>query len=304
MGTTENQLSQWEIERRKRMKVIKRYSIGGVCVVVGLILLFASMNRIKPGYTGIVYSANGGVKKQTLSQGVKFTKPFFESVNQYSTATEQAYLSKDAKEGSKDDDSFDIPTSDGKTVNVDLEFSYHFDVEKLPQTFTKFKGQNGKVIEETFIRGKIKAWSSEASSKFSVIDIFGEKRSELNAAVLKHIKPKFEEYGIVIDTINFSRIDVDAETKSAIQQRINRQQELEVAKLDKQKAEIEAEKKLIQAKAAADAKIIEAEGIAESNKKIEQSITPELLKKMEMEARIKHGWVTINGGNVITDTRD
>ena len=32
---------------------------------------------------------------------------------------------------------------------------------------------------------------------------------------------------------------------------------------------------------------------------IANSMTPELLKKMEMEARLKHGWVEIQGSNTV-----
>ena len=262
--------------------------IGSIILGVTLLGVVAagvmSSTKIKPGYAGIVYSLNGGIKDKTLSQGLHFVAPWHK-VSSYSVATEQAFLSKDNKEGSKDDDSFNIPTSDGKTVNVDLEFSYHFDLDKLTQTFTQFKGRSGEDIENTFIRGKIKAWSSEVTSQFSVMDIYGEKRAELNNAVLEHVKNNFDEYGIVIDSVNFSRISLDEATEKAIQDRINKQQELETSKIEKEKSMIEAERKMIEAKAE-----------AEANREIQKSITPELLKKMEMEARLKHGWIEVQGG--------
>lgn len=259
-----------------------------VSVVAGLGIGMKSFNQVQPGYVGVVYSMNGGIQGEVLSQGAHFVSPLHK-VKQYSVATEQGYLSKDAKEGSKQDDSFDIPTADGKMVNVDLEYSYHFDVDTLPETFTRFKGQDGQTIEETFMRGKLKTWAGEVSSKFSVIDIFGEKRTDLNTAVLEHVRNKFAEYGIVIDTISFSRIDVDAQTEKAIQDKINKQQELETAKLAKEKADIEnqqsiakaqadAEQKKIQAQADADAQLIRAEAEAEANKKVAASLTADILQ--------------------------
>ena len=277
--------------------------LTGIVLTGGLAVGVMSAEMIKPGYVGIIYSMNGGIKGDVLNQGLNFVSPIAK-VRQYSVATEQAYLSRDKKEGSKDDDSFMIPTSDGKTVNVDLEFSYHFDVDKLPETFTRFKGQSGKDIEETFIRGKMKAWTSEVSSQFSVLDIYGEKRAELNRAVLDHVSNKFNEYGIIVDSVNFSRIELDGQTAEAIQQRINKQQELETAKIEKQKTEIEAERKVIEAQGQADAEIIKAKGESEANKELQQSLTPELLKKLELEARMKHGWVTVNGGTPIVDNRN
>ena len=280
-----------------------------IIAITALIYVLTSCVKIKPGYVGVVYNMNGGVQQELLTQGVHFVSPF-KKVNRYSVATEQAYLSRDKKEGSPDDDSFNIPTSDGKTVNVDLEFSYHFDSERLADTYTKFKGQSGSSIESTFIRGKMKAWTSEVSSTFSVLDIYGDKRAALNGAVLEHVKKKFYDYGIIIDSVNFSRIELDDQTSKAIQARINKQQELEALKIEQEKAKVEsetkkqqaqiaAETKKIEAQAAAEAKLIEAQAEAKANKAVSDSLTDGLLKKMEMEARMQHGWVEINGANTI-----
>ena len=304
----EEEKKRIEAEKGRRAaeeKRIKKRIMGGVLtgvILIGTVVgISTSSEMIKPGYVGIVYSMNGGVQDKVLTQGFKWFAPW-KSVQQYSIATEQAYLSKDKKEGPKGDDSFNIPTSDGKTVSVDLEFSYHFDEASLPKTFTTFKGRSGQEIEDTFIRGKMKAWTSEVSSTFSVLDIYGEKRAELNAAVLANVQSKFAPYGIVVDSTNFSRIELDAATSDAIQKRINAQQELEQEKIERDKATIEAEKIKIQAQGVADAAVIKAQGDADANAALSKSITPELLQLKEMEARMAHGWVTIEGaGSVIVD---
>lgn len=293
-----------------------KQKIGGIFVLIvmlfAVIFCFKSATKIEAGYVGVVYNMRGGVEDKLLSQGVHFVSPF-KKVSKYSVATEQGYLSKDKKEGSKDDDSFRIPTSDGKTVDVDLEYSYHFDSERLASTYTKFKGQSGETIEKTFIRGKIKSWVGEVSSTFSVLDIYGDKRAELNAKALEHVKAKFDEYGIIIDSVNFPRIALDEQTEKAIQNRINKQQELEALKVEQEKAKVEAETKKqqaqmdaetkkINAQAEADAKLIAAQAEAKANKTISDSITDKLLKQQENQARMKHGWVTISGSsNVIVD---
>ncbi|MGL5958474.1 MAG: prohibitin family protein [Phocaeicola sp.] len=267
--------------------------IGG-----GVVLGTMSITTIEPGFVGVQYSLDGGITDELLTQGMNIKSPL-NKVSKYSVATEQAYLSRDAKEGSKDDESFNVPTADGKSINVDLEFSYRFDADSLPETFARFRGQSGKTIEETFVRGKMKAWVSEVTSQYAVIDIYGERRSELNADALKHVQSKFEEYGIIIESLNFSRIEVDAATNDAIQARVNKQQELETAKLEAEKAKIEAEKKITQAQADADAAVIAAQGEAAANRELSQSITSELIQMKEAEARLEHGWITTQGANAI-----
>ena len=305
-------------KKKENLKSMNKQLIGGiacgVAIIGGIVLGFMSTTTIDPGYVGVVYSLNGGIQDEVLTQGLQFKAPWHK-VCQYSVATEQGYLSADSKEGSEGDDSFGIPTSDGKLVNVDLEYSYHFDLDKVPETFTMFKGQSGKYIEETFMRGKLKTWAGEVSSKFSILDIYGEQRTNLNAQVYEHVKNKFSEYGIVIDSISFSRIGLDSQTEQAIQERVNAQQALEKEKVETQKAKQVAERKKIEAQGEAEAALIATKGQAErkevlakadalTNKLISQSLTPELLQKMEMEARLAHGWVEIQGaGSTIVNKK-
>ncbi|BAO05252.1 hypothetical protein CF067_17450 [Clostridium sporogenes] len=275
--------------------------ISGVLVITGIFTLFASVEKIKAGYVGVIYSMNGGVKDKTLGQGWHLVSPF-KKVVEYSVATEQAFLSKDKKEGSPDDDSFLIPSKDGKTLNVDLEFSYHFDNDKLPKTFTRFKGQKGKVIEQNHIKGRMKAYATEVSSKFSVLDIYGEKRSNLNKELYEYSKEKFKEYGIVIDSVNFTRINVDAQTNKAIQDRINAQQQLQKQKIELETAKIKAQKDKVDAESKARVTEIGAKAEADANK-LKQSTLNSTIVEYEKVKKWDGKVPQVQSGNPILDMR-
>lgn len=294
----ESDSKRWEMDKKRVKKKIVGLSIIGITVILLIFAFCKSTVIIQPGYTGIQYSLNGGMMEETLGQGFKIHKPWVKVI-QYPTSRQQCYLSQDEREGSKENDSFNIPTADGKSVNVDLEFAYKFDAEHLSTTYTEFKGKKPGQIENEFIRAKMKSWSGEISSTFSVIDIYGDKRQKLNGDVMKHVQKNFAPYGIIIDSVSFTRIEPDDQTKEAIQLKINKQQELETAKLEAQKVEIEGQAKVKQAELDANAKRVQAQGEADANAKLQQSITPELLKKMEMEARLKHGWITIKGSDTV-----
>ena len=57
-------------------------------------------------------------------------------------------------------------------------------------------------------------------------------------------------------------------------------------------------------KESAEVQKIKAEAEAKANQIISQSITPELIQMKEAEARLKHGWVTVQGGTVVTDNTE
>lgn len=276
---------------------MKKGKIGAILLalvlIIGLIGTVLCMERVPAGYVGVVYNMNGGVDGEVLTQGVHLVSPT-KKVTTYSIGIEQSYLTSDDKGDSKTDESFSIPTSDGKTVRVNLEFSYRFDEERVAETFIMFKGKSGETIKDTFIKPKIVAWTQEVSARYPVTDIFGDKRTEINAELDTYLKQKFDQYGIVIDTVNFTDIAVDAETSAAIQKKVTAQQELELANIeaqtakvqaekDKQVAEIAAEQAIVEANAAAEVVRIEAEAEAKANKVIAESLTGELIEKLKYE---------------------
>lgn len=267
--------------------------ISGVALLFILIACIICLERIPAGYVGVVYNMNGGVDGEVLTQGWHVVSPT-KKVTTYSIGIEQSYLTSEDKGDSPDDESFSIPTSDGKTVRVNLEFSYRFDEARVANTFTTFKGKSGEVIKDTFIKPKVIAWTQEVSANYPVTDIFGDKRTEINAELDVYLREKFDSYGIIIDTVNFTDISVDSETAAAIQKKVTAQQELELANIeaqtakvqaekDREVAEIAAEKAVIEANAKADAMLIEAEAEAKANREIAASLTPELIEKIKYE---------------------
>lgn len=260
-----------------------------LCLVGGIICL----KRVPAGYVGVVYNMNGGVDGEVLTQGWHLVSPT-KKVTTYSIGIEQSYLTAEDKGDSKEDESFSIPTSDGKTVRVNLEFSYRFDEARVAETFVTFKGKSGETIKDTFIKPKVIAWTQEVSANYPVTDIFGDKRTAINAELDTYLREKFDAYGIIIDTVNFTDISVDAETAAAIQKKVTAQQELELANIeaqtakiqaekDKQVAEIAAQQAIVEAEAAAEVVRIEAEAEAAANQKIAASLTPELIEKIKYE---------------------
>lgn len=278
--------------------------VCAVLLVFSLIAAIVCLKRVPAGYVGVIYNMNGGVDGEVLTQGWHLVAPT-KKVTTYSIGIEQSYLSSEEKGDSKEDESFSIPTSDGKTVRVNLEFSYRFDEARVADTFVKFKGKSGESIKDTFIKPKVIAWTQEVSANYPVTDIFGDKRTAINAELDTYLRQKFDQYGIIIDTVNFTDISVDAETSAAIQKKVTAQQELELANIeaqtakvqaekerdvaliqaqkDKEAAEIQAETDVIEANAAAEVVRIAAEAEANANQKIAASLTPELIEKIKYE---------------------
>ncbi|MGU8909802.1 prohibitin family protein [Clostridium perfringens] len=245
-------------------------TIIGLLIIGGAVGLFICTEKIPAGYVGIQYSMNGGVQDEILTQGWHVIAPT-KKVTTYSVATEQLYMSADKREGSKEDDSFDVVNKDGR-MNVDFEMSYSFDPDKVPDLYSRYRGMSGEDIINNIIRGKIKTLVNEVTSQYSVLEAHMEKKAEVNKAITKHLRESLSEFGVVVESANLTQTRVDAEIEAAITKRSAAAQELEAEKQKKEKAQLEQETKKI-----------EAETKALENEKINETLTDEMLKKMWIE---------------------
>lgn len=274
----------------------------GIALLIALIVVINCMERIPVGYAGVIYSMNGGVKDNTLSPGYHITKPT-EHVKCFTTSNEQLLLTKDEREGSKGDDSFKVSTSDDASIAISFQMSYKFDEAQLVGTYKKFRGMDGESIVNNRVKSVLKSKVSEVTTDYSMMDIYSGNRSEINSKLTDYLDSRFiKEYGI--NVLDASIIDVhpDDQLKEAINNRVTALQKKQQAQAEQETAKVEAETALIKAENAAAIKIKEAEAEAESNKLKAASITDELISMKEAEARLKHGWVTVQSGGTVAVT--
>jgi prohibitin 1 len=258
----------------------KNFTVGGVALAVllggGLIGGFVCSTTIEPGYAGVVYNANGGLEQNTLGQGWHMVAPW-KSVTEYPVSTETVYLTKVSEESDKDN-SFNISTKEGKPVNVDVMYSYHMEQDKLPHIFTKFRRAEADAIEAGYIKQQLKTVIQEVTSNYSVLDVYGEKRGEIQDKIQKEFAERLKPDGIIVENFSFGEIRPDAQSMAAIQAKVDAQQKLQQYETEKKQAEVLAEKARIEAQGKADAAFIEAQGKAKANQVLQQSITPELIE--------------------------
>ena len=283
-----------------------RIKLGGIITAVAVVFLivlgFMFYSKVSPGYVGVEYSTNGGVTGDVKDQGWHLMAPFHK-VMEYPVSTETVYLTADEREGSKEDESFKVSTRDGKPVDVGVVYSYHFDSEKTPDIYTRFRGKSATELQAGYIKDRLYKTIQEVTSKEGVLDVYGEKRSSINKDVYDAFKKDLADDGIIIETFNFTQILPDAETMKSIQATVDAKQELKRIELQKERAKKEAEKRKIEAQGKAEAKLIEAQAEAEANREIADSISPVLVQYKEIQKwdgkRSK-----VVGGDALVDVRE
>ena len=256
--------------------------------------------RVHTGYVGVVYSAKG-VEQQTISQGWHFMSPL-KHVSEFPIIQQRVVFSNSPSDyGAKEhaDWHIDAPANGG-TIAINLTVNYNFLPEHVVELYTKFGGMDGESLMESKIQNDIIAYVKEVTPQFSVMQIYSDDRAGVNTAITNYLNEKLTaEYGINVS----SALIVDAQPDDTLMQKIRAKeqakQDAEIAELNKQTALAQAETDKVKAQTEADVKMIEAQADADANKVLSESITPELIQMKEAEARLKHGWVTVQGADTV-----
>lgn len=275
--------------------------IGGiilaVILVIGVFGLIACTERIPAGYVGVVYSMNGGVEEEVLQQGWNIVSPT-KKVKEFTVSEEQLALTKGNKE------QFSVSTSDNANIDISFQMSYCFIEESVANTYQRFKGMDGDDIINNRVKTVLKSKISEVTGKYSMMEIYSGERAVINKEIKEYLNTELSErYGIAVTEASIIDVHPDEQLQKTIDERVTAMQKKQQAEAEQDTIKVQNETKILQAQADADAKIIAAEAEAKANKIISDSITDNLLKKEEMEARQKHGWVTVQGASTVVTNK-
>jgi regulator of protease activity HflC (stomatin/prohibitin superfamily) len=294
--------SQNKKRSQQEEKGLSRGKIGAI--VIGFIILLTLVTlplfteRIEQGHVGVVYSPNGGVKKETLPPGWHMVG-FFNKVTHYPVKLQTTHAKN-----------MSLATSDGKSIKIDFSYNYNVDATKVTGLFDEFGPMKTEELQSSYLRTRLKNAARNEISQYSVLELYGSKSNEISTKIQNDFAKDVAKYGIVIDGLVLGTPHPDAATQAAIDATVKAKQDLERKNTELEIAKKEAQQKLIEAQSTANAKIAEAKGEAEStlvkaqaqaqaNRELNASLTENVLKKMELDARYKNGWVTVQGANTV-----
>lgn len=282
--------------------------IIGIAAIAGGIYIAMSLTSVDQGEVGVVWSVQNGVQEKTLGPGIHFVGPF-NRVENFPVSQQQLVLSNNAADFNEKklekDTHVDAP-ADGGMVKMNMTVNYNFIPEKVTSVYEKFNGMDGNQIVESKVKNSILAYIKEVTPQFSVMDIYSDKRAEVGQAITEYLNAKLgEEYGMEVSSALIIDVQLDEELQTKVQAKEQAKQDAEKAELDKQTAIAQGEADKAKVEADKAVTITNAEAEAEANRIKAASITDELIKMTEAEARKEHGWVTVQGADtVVTDSTE
>lgn len=268
-----------------------------VILIIGIICGIICIEKIPVGFEGVVYSMNGGIQEETLTQGWHIVSPT-KKVREFTISEEQLELTKKKKEH------FTVSTSDNAGIAISFQMSYHFVPEKLVKTYQRFRGMDGEDIVNNRVCSVLKSKVSEVTGNYSMMDIYSGKRSQINKEITSYLNKEFlKSYGMEVISASIVDVHPDEQLQKSIDDRVKALQKKQQAEAEQETAKVEAETKLIKAQNEAEIKVIKAQAEADANAALAQSVTQQLIDMKTAEARLKHGWVEVQGASNVVTTK-
>jgi regulator of protease activity HflC (stomatin/prohibitin superfamily) len=252
-------------QRAQRREAKVSVTLTVVLLVGGLALntLGAGLVFIQPQERGVVISAltGTGYRWQALGPGLHWIVPYAESVVRYSISNQTYTMVAKSSEGKiQGDDSVSARTADGQLVYFDASVIYAVNKDKVVQLHIQWQGR----FEDEFVRPRTRSLIYNRAAQYTVEQIYGSKRTELQQVIQDEIRQDFEAQGLTLVQFLLRNISFSPEYAQAVEQKQIAQQNAERAKFLVQQQEQEAARVRVEAEGVRDAAITRAEGEAKA----------------------------------------
>jgi regulator of protease activity HflC (stomatin/prohibitin superfamily) len=238
--------------------------------------------RIGPGNVGIKVDLAGsqrGVEDLPIRTGWVFYNPAGSKVVEYPTFVQTAKWTHDINEGRAINEELSFNTLQGLTVYGDVSLSYHLDPAKVPAFYVKFRSDDIDQFTHGFLRNVARDSMNRVSANYTVEEIMGEKKPEMEQRSREELQAQVKEIGVVIEQFGF--IGSPRPPESVVSA-INAAQQAKYIAQQKQnellQSQADAAKLVAAAEGQAKAQIAIAQGEAESNRLRAASISPQIVE--------------------------
>ncbi len=244
-------------------------TVGYIAIVVAII--FSAIVEIGPGQVG-VQVLFGSVQNGVLHSGLNFINPLV-SVEKMDVKTQAYTMSSAQDEGQqKGDDAIVALSADGLTIKLDVTVWYRLSDADAPQVYRSI----GTDYVEKIVRPAIRTAIRDISVDYSATDIYSVKREDFVKNITKNLEDAFNGRGVVLERVLLRNVELPEKVRTAIDEKIAAEQKAQQMVYVLQKEKQEAERKRI-----------EAQGIADFNKIVSQSITEQTLQMKGIEATLE-----------------
>ena len=272
----EQLIEQAKLDKQQKIKKMVKRILIGLGVVIGLVVLSQSCERIDAGHVGVKvnqYGDNKGVDDVVAVTGMVFYNPFTTTVYEFPTFIQHKEY--------KGDNSFIVNSKDGSEFSVSPIMNYSVQRDKVPAIFSKYR-RPLEDIEEGFLKTAVYDAFRLATNKYTADELISN-RAVFEIEVRRLLDGQLLKEGFVINQFTSNLIYPETFKKS-IEAKNNAVQRSLMAENKVKQAEAEAKIKVATAEGDAKSMLTIARAEAESNKLKQQTLTTLLIQQQWIEA--------------------
>lgn len=242
--------------------------VGVIVMLLGV--LTSCIVQIDAGEIG-VQKLFGKIQNSVLYSGLHFINPLVDIVHM-NTQTQNYTMSGVTDEGTKaGDDAIKVLTADGLEVTIDLSVLYRV----VPNDAPKLLQETGLDFEDKIVRPVTRTRIRDNAVYYDAVSLYSTKRDEFQQRIYKTIEKDFNSRGLFLENLLVRNITLPESVKQSIEQKINAEQDAQKMQFVLQKEQQEAQRKRI-----------EAQGIADYQTIISQSLTDKQLQYESIKAQL------------------
>jgi prohibitin 1 len=231
----------------------KRWGVTAAVVVVLLVVLSiisASMSvTIESGMRGVVFRKfGGGVDKvNLLGQGFHIVAPW-NTVFPYDTRIQEQT------------DAMDVLASNGLDIHLDLSFRYRIMEDKVGYLHDEI----GPTFADKVVIPEIRAATRKVIGKYLPEELYSSKREAIQLEIFNETEIRLKPKYVHIDAVLIRSVALPEKIATAIQRKLEQEQQRDEYEFRIQKETKEAERKRIEAQGIKDFQDIVSQGLNEN----------------------------------------
>ena len=263
--STENGLDGWR-------KVSP--AIGLVPVAAGALIIAASCFYAQDvGEAVVLRNLGGSLAGHTVESGFHLKAPWQDALG-WDIRNRQVNFYGDAEYrydgGSYEGAQVTINDASGTKANIDLQVIYSIDADSVESLYEEYGTQEAFVVN--YVSNDVRATAREVAGRYDTITLLTD-RSKFTDAISQALAEQWEGRGVIVEQVQVQDIRYSKDITNAY--------------ADAQSAEVAKQKALNAqetAKVEAETKKIEAQGEADANRVLTESLTPEVLQQQYNDA--------------------
>ncbi len=238
-------------------------SILIIPIILGLIILISkSTQKIKSGESGVLYQTFGGgvvTDEPPLGEGIHLIAPW-NDVIVYEVRQQELF------------ENMQVLSSNGLEIKLEVSAWFHPNKTQLG-LLHKEKGEN---YINRIIKPAIRSAARSVVGRYTPEQLYSTKRDVIQDEIYEETKKILENQYIYLEKILVRDVELPPTIKSAIERKLKQEQEA-----------LEYEFRIAKAKKEAERQKIDAQGKADANKILSESLTDKILQEKGIEATLK-----------------